>query len=1026
MKYETAVPLGRGAMGDVFKAYDPTLQRFVALKYLRRDEPELAARLLREARLQARVDHEAVCKVYEVGTDQGRPFIAMQYIDGPTLEQAAVDMTLREKLAVMKDVSEAVHAAHQTGLIHRDLKPQNILVERCDAGWKPHVLDFGLAREHDAYGLTQTGVILGTPSYMAPEQARGDVHHLDRRTDVYGLGALLYRLLAGRPPFEGSDLDVAMQVVHADPLPLRRIDPSLPVPVETIAAKCLEKEPERRYPTARALADDLQRFLSGETVRAAPPTLRYRLGRALRRQRLVASVVLVAAALLAGLSGVAVEGRLDARRQASAVLRFGQEVQKIESTLREAYLLPLHDTRREKQLVRARMKTIETEMAVLGAVGQAPGHWALGRGYLALREYTPARQHLERAWTMGYQAPEVAQALARVMGGQYQSAFEEVQRIGDRNSREARQREIESDLRDPALRYLRMGAPAEGEAPAYVEGLIAFCEKRYQDAMAKAREAGDRSPELYDASVLEGDAAVAEAKATQERGDVDGARRLLDRAGVAFDHALAVARSDPEVYGSQCARWVTQAAVEFDVATAGAQGPFARGLPFCTHALEADAESVSACVRTAAWHAWHAEWTLAADRDPRADLDAVTDLAARAFRLDPENALAHEYLGGVSISTADWEARRGIDPRPRARQGILQYRAALRLQPSARTYNGLGSCYRTQARYEGSHGLDPRAALRQAIVQYEAARRLEPSFAYAAHNLGNAWQGLAEYEAQRGGDPSASVEQAVAAHRRAIDLSPRMAWAYNDLGAAYSIVGTYALARGDDPRPGLENAIAAYRKTTELDPGYAAPFANILEAETFVAQYLVEVQGDPGPALARGRGALDKGRSVQPDAAYFPVRAARLELTSARAAGGGVAAACFEKALAEARRATVLNHEDAESYRVLAEIHRYRAQWRLGRGQKAEPDLAAGRAAVARARAIDGESAEALVTDAALHLLSRRGERDADRREALARQAEDLLAQAVEKDPLAAHAVALLRAGARTSHASAVALVGPR
>ena len=272
MKYETAVLLGKGAMGEVYKAYDPVLQRYVALKYLRKDDPGLAERLLREARLQARVGHELVCKVYEVGSDEGRPFIAMQYIDGRTLEQAAPEMTLREKLGVIRDVCEAVHAAHETGLIHRDLKPQNVMVERrADGVFRPHVLDFGLAREDDASGTTESGGMAGTPSYMAPEQARGDIRSLDRRTDVYALGAVLFRLAVGRPPFEGSHMDIAVAVLHANPVPPRRLAPDLPADVETIILKCLEKEPEHRYATAHALGRDLQRFLDGQPIEARPP-----------------------------------------------------------------------------------------------------------------------------------------------------------------------------------------------------------------------------------------------------------------------------------------------------------------------------------------------------------------------------------------------------------------------------------------------------------------------------------------------------------------------------------------------------------------------------------------------------------------------------------------------------------------------------------------------------------------------------------------------------------------------------------
>src|SRR6516162_8092309 len=213
-RYEVLVPLGAGGGGQVYKARDPRLGRLCALKFLRVDDLDLCKRLLREAQAQARVEHEYVCKVYEVGEAKGRPFIAMQFIDGQTLGRAATSMSREERVRLCAQVADAVHAAHRLGLIHRDIKPSNVMVERgVDGGWRPYVMDFGLARETAAPGVTQTGAVMGTPQYMAPEQARGG-KEIDRRADVYGLGATLYEVLGGRPPFDGNTLvDVLMKVV---------------------------------------------------------------------------------------------------------------------------------------------------------------------------------------------------------------------------------------------------------------------------------------------------------------------------------------------------------------------------------------------------------------------------------------------------------------------------------------------------------------------------------------------------------------------------------------------------------------------------------------------------------------------------------------------------------------------------------------------------------------------------------------------------------------------------------------------
>src|SRR5262249_6829633 len=208
--YELLCLLGSGAQGEVWVAFDERLQRAVALKLLRADSPTDAARFQREARAQARVVHEGVCPVYEIGEHQGRAFIAMRLIDGPNLAKAAPTLALADKVQIVHDLALALHEAHRHNVIHRDLKPGNVLLEALpDGRWRPMLTDFGLARDLRDGDLTVPGAIVGTPAYMSPEQARGDARVVDRRTDVYSLGATLYELLVGRPPFTGaSPLDV--------------------------------------------------------------------------------------------------------------------------------------------------------------------------------------------------------------------------------------------------------------------------------------------------------------------------------------------------------------------------------------------------------------------------------------------------------------------------------------------------------------------------------------------------------------------------------------------------------------------------------------------------------------------------------------------------------------------------------------------------------------------------------------------------------------------------------------------------
>ena len=307
--YEVGEELGRGGMGVVFRAVQLALNRPVALKVVRSGALVTEAerrRFRNEAEAVALLDHPHIVPIYEVGERRGQPFFSMRLIAGTGLDKRLDAFADHPRAAarLVARAAGAVHHAHLRGVLHRDLKPANILI---DEHGEPHVTDFGLARRLDAdCALTQSDVLIGTPSYMSPEQARGGRSDLTTATDVYGLGTFLYALLTGRAPFSGDSLADTLDLVRAQPPEFpSRLRAGVPRDLEVICLKCLEKDPKRRYASAQDLADDLERWLRGEPIAARPVGRAARAWMWCRRNPVPAALsALLAGALVVGSAGV--------------------------------------------------------------------------------------------------------------------------------------------------------------------------------------------------------------------------------------------------------------------------------------------------------------------------------------------------------------------------------------------------------------------------------------------------------------------------------------------------------------------------------------------------------------------------------------------------------------------------------------------------------------------------------------------------------------------------------------------------
>ncbi len=1033
--YEIQEKLGAGGMGTVFKAWDPVLRRHLALKFLHQDEPEQERRLLKEARAQAGVAHDNICRVYEVGRAERGFFIAMQLIAGQTLKSCVSQMALEQKVECFKQVADAVEAAHRLGVIHRDLKPSNILVERRDDGsWKPYVTDFGLAREVGLAGSTLAGTTLGTPQYMSPEQARGEIGALDGRSDVYSLGATFYEMLTGRPPFAGgSQLQILYRVVHELPAPPRKLVPGLPQGLEAVTLKCLEKAPARRYQSASALSADLGRFLRGEPVEARPP------GALQKAQGLLARHPVLAGALSAALVAALIAGgfwRRELRRASereALAQQFGQRVAESQNLLRVAAMMPLHDTSGERAQVRALISEIEREQQAEGRDPSPLVLSALGRSHLVLDDYAEARALLQRAWDVGERSAATAGALGEALGAAYKAGLAELSPSSTPRSK----KRLELELRDPAVALLQRASDARTSAPEYAQARIDFYQQRYGDALRGCEASLLRLPWLYEARQLQGDVHVALGNARAQAGDEPAAFAEYRLAAEALQRAMDEARSDwrPAVAGCGVSAQILKlrahgklVPVEATVREAellcgrAAQIAPDRAEPALVLAdayINAGAalnrsgvaprellEKGIAQARRAAAIAPRLARPLqqvgfgfallgsyAASLGQPADKDLRTALAslAKARELDPNWTPTYQALGNAWVNLAFVQAESGGEPKEAHAAGIEAVKAGLALEPHSPALLALlGMLHSAQARWLARHGRDAQQAFEAGEAALAEAFELQRS-PIDIEALAATWLEHADYDQTRGRDPLPALARAESAAEQCVALEPRSAAAHHRLGSLLLRRARLARSAGGDPRAWLLRAERETDEAQRLAPREPAFPSDAARSSIEAARYELQQGRSPDAARKAGLLLLDKSLALDPKRSPAHRRSAVLHLLSARyaAAHGADPLALLGQAEASARRASERNPSDGEALCLLAETLRNRAAWRSSHGQDASEDIEQGLAAAARALQADPSAADPLYERGRLLLL----------RDPKSREGRDAVAAALKSDP---------------------------
>lgn len=816
--WHTGVPLAQGGSGEVVRAFSPDLGRDIAIKYLRVEEPAAIERMLREARTQAGFDHPHILPVHATGTHLDRHYIAMDVVDGRPLDQALAGADVETRLSVFDQVLDAMACAHSAGVVHRDLKPANLLVEVRKEGYHAWVMDFGLARRPEDATLTVAGDALGTPGYMAPEQARG-VEGADPRSDVYALGVVLYQLITGQLPYTGDTaMALVMQAASGRTVSVTEIRRRLPADLARIVVRCLEIDPARRYPDAGELRRDLQAYRDGQAIDAPVLGRRYRLQRWARGNRWRARLALALAVVILAGGTVLVVLAEQNRRALNAASALIADAERARGDWYVDQLLPLHDQRPAEDRARATIERLEAARVDLTDAASARVDAALADLLDAIGEPARAFERALDAWRGGVRTPSVAARAVQSRLQQFGARRLELGLTADPASLGAlleRERRLLADAVAPFRSVLAAGLGAR------LERALAGEPPETTPADLVPTGPGEWQRQLLDLQPM--------AAAAIERLNEEGAGALadLDRVEAALDALLASVRSYRPGYRLGC----QIAAARQSLRTMqGVQSDDAVSREACENGLVLDADDAS-LLATSSMQSWLRAKDLRRNRMPfEAELVRAVDQARSALEKDPDNEVAQLSLGSALQVRGRQQLVAGEDPGSALQTSLDWLERVHRARPNdVNVMNNLAVTWSTISAAQFGAG-DPRGALdadRQSLAWLERAAETAPDDRRLVHNMLLARTSLLYQASLLGDDPTAATRRTVEQLEALVEAHPDYISPANTLGLAWWTQGVWDARTGQDPAPAMRAALAAFGQALERRPGWESARINL-------------------------------------------------------------------------------------------------------------------------------------------------------------------------------------------------------
>lgn len=749
--YRIIKRLADGGMGEIYLAEraDGQFNKMVALKILSKGliTDETINRFLRERQILASLRHANIAPLYDAGiTSNNRPWFALEYIRGESIDDYCENnkLSIEQIVVLFLKVCEAISYAHANGVVHRDLKPANILVDTQEQLGKPMVLDFGIASHQQAQVMTSTGQIIGTPGYMSPEQTAGQTSRLDGRSDVFSLGVVLYQLISTKLPFRGKSItETNYKVLKEDPpsLSALKINPNL----VAIVYKCLAKNPIQRYQSVKDLSNDLNAFLTGDSVVARNINTIQIIQSKIRKHPWRSFLISMLLLVMVFSTWLLVSQRIQSKKYTQSVQKYAFISKEIEQKIRQQHMLPHHKLQEQYGQINNSLGDMLSQIDKDDTITNGPLYATVGKAYMLMNQSRKSIAAFQKAQATGYIDPENEVQYGLALALYWEQHHPASQQITDENKRKIFIQQLNNDYLVPATIKLEKNLNNSRQS-TYLKAYLAYLKKDFDQAIKLSTQAFSEDSGLYESLRLTGKALIDKGKIMAIAGQSEKAMVEYNKSAEILKKAINIGRSDLKTHLYNCELLKTNLHAHIIGSKDLIEDKIKQAESACLLALELLPDQLPVIISLSEVYSHWAAWLIDLNREFIPQTNLMLDYAQKAHELSPDNidVLSLLVVGLIHVSSPSNKQLTDIEKIEKLKQARGHAEKSVEINPQdAYNWANIGDIEISVANrtYKQS---DIREGIKSAINAYEKSDELLPSYAWR-YMIANSYKLLQEY-----------------------------------------------------------------------------------------------------------------------------------------------------------------------------------------------------------------------------------------------------------------------------------------